>query len=96
MAVSGPGDTLEQLQEGKLDTLVIARGLESSGGRCGKCGFVLERASGSCPYCGGELHDGVDLAEEMVRMAQDQGITIEFVAGSTLDEYRGAGGLLRF
>ncbi|HUG41244.1 MAG TPA: VLRF1 family aeRF1-type release factor [Longimicrobiales bacterium] len=95
-AVAGFDRTLEQLQEGKVDTLIIARDADASGGRCDKCGFLLTRASGTCPYCGGDLSDGVDLVEEMVRMAGEQDARIDFVAGSTLHDLGGVGGLLRF
>lgn len=95
-AVAGFDQTLEQLQEGKIDTLIIARDSNAQGGRCEKCGFLLTRASGDCPYCGGEVTDGVDLVEEMVRMAEEQDARIDFVAGSTLDDFGGVGGLLRF
>ena len=95
-AVSGWARTLEQLQEGKIQTLIIARDTEVSGGRCEKCRFLLARTSGDCPYCGGTVADGVDLVEEMVRMAEDQSARIGFVAASTLDDVGGVGGLLRF
>ena len=95
-AVSGFPDTLEQLQEGKIETLIIARASDARGGRCDKCSFLLARTSGHCPYCGGDVSDGIDLVEEMVRMAEDQDARIGFVAASTLDEVGGVGGLLRF
>lgn len=95
-AVAGLDSTLEELQEGKLEALVIARGLDDEGGRCDGCGFFLASANGSCPYCGGAVRDGVDLGEAMVRMAADQGIPVDFVPASALGELGGVGGLLRF
>ncbi|HUE77842.1 MAG TPA: VLRF1 family aeRF1-type release factor [Longimicrobiales bacterium] len=95
-AVSGFDDTLEQLQEGKVETLIIARAHREPGGRCEKCGFLLARTSGDCPYCGGTVRDGVDLVEEMIRMAEDQDARIDFAAAPTLAEFGGVGGLLRF
>ena len=95
-AVAGFEATLEQLQEGKIETLIIARESEARGGRCDKCGFLLARASGACPYCGGDVSDGIDLVEEMVRMAEEQDARIGFVAASTLHDVGGVGGLLRF
>ena len=96
MAVAGLDDTLEQLQEGKLKALVIGRGLSQRGGRCTKCSFVLARTSGQCPYCGGEVEDSLDLGEELVRIAEDQSLHIDFVAPSTVEDLGGVGGLLRF
>lgn len=95
-AVAGLDDALEQLQEGKLETLVIARKLEQSGGRCDQCGFLLARSDGKCPYCGGDVSDGLDIVEEMVRLAEDQAVRIEFVASTAISDLGGVGGLLRF
>src|SRR5690606_24170958 len=41
LAVAGVGPTLEQLQEGKIDRLVIARDLDSKGAQCTRCEFLL-------------------------------------------------------
>lgn len=95
-AVAGFDQTLEQLQEGKVETLIIARDNQVSGGRCGTCNFLLARTGGACPYCGGEVSDGIDLVEEMVRMAEEQDARVGFVAASTLVDVGGVGGLLRF
>ncbi|NIP78875.1 MAG: hypothetical protein GWM90_06610, partial [Gemmatimonadetes bacterium] len=96
MAVAGLADTLEQLQEGKLATLVIGRRLDHRGGRCTRCGFLLAGAAEPCPYCGGDVRDGIDLAEEMIRIAEDQGIEIDFVEPTAVESFGGVGGLLRF
>ncbi len=96
MAVSGLDDTLEQLQEGKLQVLVIGRGLSVRGGSCSKCGFVLARTSGDCPYCGGAVENSLDLGEEIVRIAEDKSVSIEFVERSAVEDLGGVGGLLRF
>lgn len=96
MAVAGFDKTLEQLQEGKLETLVIGRKLDHKGARCDQCGFLLARSEGQCPYCGGTVSDGLDMVEEMVRMAEDQAVRIEFVEGSAISSLGGVGGLLRF
>lgn len=95
-AVSGFDKTLEQLQEGKVETLVVARGLRKQGGRCTKCSFILNRTSGDCPYCGGRVEDSVDLVEEIVRLGEDQNLHLEFVAASAVEDLGGVGGLLRF
>ncbi len=95
-AAAGIHQTLEQLQEGKVDTLVIARDLREAGAQCQRCGFFLARHRGNCPYCGGELRDGIDLAEAMIRMAEEQEISVEFVSQQALADVRGAGALLKF
>ncbi len=95
-AVAGFDETLRRLQEGKIETLVLARGLDRTGGRCTRCEFILDRSSGECPYCGGDVRDGVNLVEEMVRIAEDQDVAIDFVAAPALEDLGGVGALLRF
>lgn len=96
LATAGVGATLVALQEGKVDTLVLARDYEREGARCTRCGFVFARSVASCPYDGSPTEDGVNVVEEMVRMAEGQGITIEFAEGSAVSDLRGAGALLRY
>ncbi|MDX1674602.1 MAG: VLRF1 family aeRF1-type release factor [Longimicrobiales bacterium] len=95
-AVAGVDETLKELQEGKLEALVITRGMSQRGGRCDSCGFFLTSEAGSCPYCGGTVTNSVDLGETMVRLAADQGIEVDFVPASAMGELGGVGGLLRF
>lgn len=96
-ATSGFRDTLEQLQEGKVETLVIARDVERDGAQCTQCNFyMVRRNDGRCPYCGGDTRDEVDLVETMIRMAADQDVGIEFVEPQALSDLNGVGALLRF
>jgi peptide subunit release factor 1 (eRF1) len=98
LAVAGVGPTLEQLQEGKIDRLVIARDLESRGAQCTRCAFLLASpaVNGSCPYCGGDVRNDVDLVESIVRMAAQQEVDVEFADSEPMAELAGVGGLLRF
>ena len=95
-ATAGFHDTLVQLQEGKVDRLIIARDAERDGVQCTQCGFTLVRRDGECPYCGGELRDGIDLVESMIRMAAQQEARVAFVANASMDAVNGVGALLRF
>jgi peptide subunit release factor 1 (eRF1) len=95
-AVAGFPPTLEQLQEGKVQTLVLARDIERSGARCLSCGFVLDGGGEACPYCGGHTQDGVDLVEAMLQLAAEKDVGIEFADRTQLDELNGVGALLRF
>lgn len=96
LAVAGVSGTLQQLQEGKLDTLVVSRDLEHEGARCLRCGFYLARSDSACPYCGGQLEVGVDVAEAMVRMAEEQEISVAFADPESVVDIGGVGGLLKF
>jgi peptide subunit release factor 1 (eRF1) len=95
-ATSGIHETLVQLQEGKVERLVVARDLEKQGVQCTKCGFYLAQREGNCPYCGGALRAGVDLVESMIRMAATQSARVDFVAGDEIRDLKGVGALLKF
>ncbi|MEJ2215064.1 MAG: hypothetical protein P8099_00475 [Gemmatimonadota bacterium] len=95
-AVCGFRDTLAQLQERKVDRLVLARNMERGGACCSQCGFFFDVAHPTCPYCGGETRREADLVETMIRLAQEGGSTIEFVNADALWEQHGVGALLRF
>jgi len=96
LATAGFQGTLTALQEGKVDTLVLASDHRQDGVRCGQCGFVFAREMKTCPYDGSATLEGVDVVEEMVRMAEGQGVQIAFAAPAEVQELKGAGALLRF
>ena len=96
LATAGFQGTLTALQEGKVDTLVLASDHRQAGVRCGQCGFVFARELKACPYDGSSALDSVDVVEEMVRMAEGQGVQISFAAPAEVQELKGAGALLRF
>jgi hypothetical protein len=95
-ATAGVHDTLIQLQEGKVDRLVVSRDLQKEGVQCTQCAFYLVRRDGACPYCGGSLKEGVDLVESMIRMAANQAVAVDFVAADTMHGMNGVGALLKF
>ncbi len=96
LATAGFQSTLTALQEGKVDTLVIAQDQDREGARCTQCGFVFARDVETCPYDGAETTGGVNVVEEVIRMAEAQGAEIEFVASAAVEDLRGVGALLRF
>jgi len=96
LATAGVQGTLSALQEGKVDTLVLARDGQLQGARCTQCGFVFVRDVTRCPYDGNEEMEGVDVMEEMVRLAQQQGADIQFADANAIADLRGAAALLRF
>jgi hypothetical protein len=95
-ATAGMHDTLVQLQEGKVDRLVVSRDLQKEGVQCTQCAFYLVRRDGPCPYCGGSLREGVDLVESMIRMAANQAVAVDFVAADTMQGMNGVAALLKF
>jgi len=95
-AVAGVQAVLDQLRQGKVETLVIARGARRTGVRCTQCDVLLAQSGGSCPYCGGETRDGVDLIEAMGRQAAAQDARVLFTPAGDADRFEGAAALLRF
>jgi peptide chain release factor subunit 1 len=96
LATAGVQGTLTALQEGKVDTLVLARDGQMQGARCSQCGFVFVREVNRCPYDGSEQMEAVDVMEEMVRLAEQQGADIQFAEANAIADLRGAAALLRF
>lgn len=96
LATAGVQGTLTALQEGKVDTLVVARDGDMQGARCTQCGFVFVREVSRCPYDGSEQLEPVDVLEEMVRLAEQQGADIQFADANAVADLRGAAALLRF
>lgn len=96
LATAGFQSTLVALQEGKVDTLVVAREQEQTGARCPTCGFLFAQRSGTCPYDGAALDEGVDVVEEMVRIAEGQHADVEFVDPDQIGDLPGVAALLRF
>ncbi|HET7231777.1 MAG TPA: Vms1/Ankzf1 family peptidyl-tRNA hydrolase [Longimicrobium sp.] len=96
MATAGFQGTLSALQEGRVDTLVLARDQRRDGVRCAQCGFVFARELNSCPYDGSTALTEVDVVEEMVRMAEGQGVTVAYADPGEVADMKGAGALLRY
>jgi peptide chain release factor subunit 1 len=97
LATAGFQGTLSALQEGKVDTLVIAQNQDDrTGARCTQCSYVFPREVETCPFDGAETVGGVNVVEEVIRMAEAQGAEIEFVPATEVQDLRGVGALLRF
>jgi hypothetical protein len=96
MATAGFQGTLSALQEGRVDTLLLGRDQRREGKRCAQCGFVFARELKACPYDGSTALGDVDVVEEMVRMAEGQGVTVAFADPGEVADLKGAGALLRY
>lgn len=95
-ATSGLHDTLVQLQEGKVERLVVSSDLSREGVQCTQCGFYLVRRDGACPYCGGSLRNGVDLVESMIRIAASQAVEVDYAPADRMEDMKGVAALLKF
>jgi peptide subunit release factor 1 (eRF1) len=96
LATAGFQRTLVALQEGKVDRLVIEQDQEREGARCTQCGFVFGREIDRCPYDGSPADGGVDVVEEVIRLAESQGADIQFVPSGEAQDLAGIAALLRF
>lgn len=96
LATAGFQGTLSALQEGRVDTLLLARDQRRDGVRCAQCGFVFARELQTCPYDGSTALTDVDVVEEMVRMAEGQGVTVAYADPGEVADMKGAGALLRY
>ena len=96
LATAGFTSTLTALQEGRVDTLVIAQDQERSGSQCTQCGYVFARELDACPYDGSATTGGVNVVEAAIRSASQQGVDVEFVPAAELEGVGGTGALLRY
>lgn len=96
LGVLGPEDTLMALNEGRVYSLYLGFDAKLEGGwRCLDCRAIGRKAQAGCPYCGGRTTT-VDLCEEILRKALDQGARIEHVQHSVrLNHFGGLGARLR-
>lgn len=95
-AVAGLDDTLLALESGRVETLVLAFGLEASGVRCTSCGH-LATSGERCSVCGRDVEEAPDLVEEAIELALRQRCEVETVQDVPgLTTLGGLGALLRF
>lgn len=96
-AVVGLDVTLAQLQDGRIGSLVMVRGLDAALRQCVNCGDVNRSADPRCVLCGGERRE-VTLSEMLDGLAKDHHTRIEVLdpdAAKNLTNAGGIGGWLR-
>jgi peptide chain release factor subunit 1 len=95
-AVGGIAETIDALERGRVETLVVSSDLRADGVRCPSCGHVAVEGE-RCSACGAATERAPDLVEEAVEMALRQRCRVETVAdGAGLARLGGIGALLRF
>jgi peptide subunit release factor 1 (eRF1) len=83
-AVLGLEETLNAVNDGRVDTLVMNSNLSGAVSMCGNCGRLTTSTS-TCPSCGSEIEEVPDLRERLALDVLDQSGRIEIVEGPAAD-----------
>ncbi len=95
--VGGPADTLEALNERRVQTLLLEPGFDGHGARCQACGLLMLESEGRCPADGGSLEKLEHLREGAIEAALGQGADVLVVRHyPDLGPFQGIGAVLRF
>jgi len=89
-------DTLGAAHEGRIQTLVIARGYHQPGYQCRNCAYITDQSLEVCPFCGGEFAEIPDAAEALVTKVIEDGGKVGVVKGHPKIAEFGVGALLRY
>jgi peptide subunit release factor 1 (eRF1) len=99
MGITGLPGTLQVLEKGQVQALVVRDGFAAPGKQCTHCGHLTLHEDPNCPYCGGPLVVKEDIIEELADRAFEQGCAVYILdgaAGSRLAKLGDIGALLRF
>ena len=89
-------DTLGAAHEGRIQTLVVARGYHEKGYQCQNCSFITDHALEKCPFCEGAFAEISDATEALVMKVMEDGGKVEVVADDPKIAEFGVGALLRY
>jgi peptide subunit release factor 1 (eRF1) len=89
-------ETLESVQEGRAELLLVSMGKKERGWKCENCKTIGMGEAVKCGSCGRTVYT-VDVVEEMIELAEQMGTTVEFVKDNEfLEELGGVAAFLRF
>ena len=89
-------DTLGAAHEGRVQTLVVARGYQRPGYQCQHCGYITDQALDICLFCGGQFAEIPDAVEALVTKVIEDGGKVEAVDDQPKAAEFGVGALLRY
>jgi hypothetical protein len=93
----GPQDTVEALNERRVETLLLEGGFRRAGSRCPACGLLRAEVEGRCPADGTEVEKVEDLREAAVEAALAQDAEVLTVTHyGDLGPFQGIGAILRY
>lgn len=92
----GVEETLESVQEGRAELLLVSMGKKGRGWKCEHCKSIGMGEAVKCNNCGKTIYT-VDVVEEMIELAEQMGTTVEFIKDNEfLEELGGVAAFLRF
>ena len=89
-------DTLGAAHEGRIQTLVMARGYHRPGYQCRNCAYITDQPLEVCPFCSGEFAEIPDAAEALVTKVIEDSGKVEVVGDHPRIKEFGVGALLRY
>lgn len=96
-AVLGLEKTLEAINEGRVQTLVVAKDFHQEGYRCLECNLLSTLPEQVCAACNNRYEKIGDIVEHAVNAAMRHGGEVEVVhSGSPLEEAGEIGAILRY
>ena len=96
-AVIGLEETLEMVNEDRVNTLVVLRGYQQEGYRCKNCTFLTARMLHTCASCGGEMVKVSDVIDRAINRVMRKGGDVVIIHSSRILEDAGSlGAILRF
>jgi peptide chain release factor subunit 1 len=95
--VTGLGETLRAIHEGRVQTLLISEGFRAAGYRCLGCGYLRIQENSQCNFCGSKFEKIPDAVELAVHKVLQDGGEVEVLHNNpTLKKHGDIGGLLRY
>ena len=92
VAVTGIDETLRVLQEGKVRSVIVARGVRGRVRRCQTCGWTDRASDRVCAACGG-ARQIVALRDALPELIRRVGVPVEVVAGKAAVKLKTVGGM---
>jgi len=97
LGVTGIEDVLDAARMGRVETVIVHRGLKPTGRRCRDCENLDAGPVEVCSACGSTSLFEVDLVNELVEILKQTGAEVDFAdAIDTLTEAGGIAALLRY
>ncbi len=73
------GDTLDAVQAGNVQTLIVSEGFRAPGYRCVSCRFISEQKLERCPFCSNPIEKIEDAVELAIRRVLADGGEVEML-----------------